>query len=86
MKKRFIVLLICAMFLVLLGCKDQDKGADNMDKYDIHDFYYIDKAPETDTDKDLNQVEKVLYSENDSSVHHTIAIDVKNDEIYINPH
>jgi len=54
-------------------------------EYDIYDFSFIEKAPESKRKQDLNDVIKVLFEENDSSLSTIIAIDVENDCIYKEP-
>ncbi len=57
----------------------------NMNDYDIFDFYLIKKAPESKRKQNLDKVIKIAFDENDSSLSNTIAIDLANNEIYINP-
>ncbi|GAA0287912.1 hypothetical protein GGQ92_003015 [Gracilibacillus halotolerans] len=51
---------------------------------DIYDFYYIHKAPVATRKHDLDEVIKLAFSTT-SPIPTSIAIDIKNKEIYINP-
>ena len=90
--KQFIYPLLIAMTtLFLLGCQDKkieindENGGNDTYEYDIYDFSFIDKAPETKERHSINNVIKVLFDKNNSSISNTIAIDVYNKEIYIEP-
>lgn len=65
--------------------KQKKKEESNMTKEELYDFYYIKKAPKANDVYGLDEVIKVLVTKNNSSLDDTIAIDVKNEKILVNP-
>jgi len=59
-------------------------GEKDMDRIDIYDFAFIKKAPESKEKQPLEKVIKVYFSEWSRS-DTKIAIDVANNDLYINP-
>lgn len=73
--------------MILAGCKhseDNIKEDEVLSNIDIYDFYYIKKAPAANKKYDLEEVIKFYFSTN-SPTSLRIAIDIKNNEIFINP-
>lgn len=97
MKKLNHILFIYVIFTVclfLIGCNEntkkdvsinqevKDGREDNeMNDIDIYDFYFINKAPETKEKHSLDELIKIYFSAGSNQV----AIDIKNNEIYVDP-
>ncbi|MFA1822070.1 hypothetical protein ACDX78_18105 [Virgibacillus oceani] len=87
----FLILIACSL---LFGCqtsanqeKDEQNGNENIiEGKDIFEFKHIDKAPEATEKHPIEEVIKVYF--NDWSIdklHEGVAIDIENNEYYVNP-
>jgi len=73
--------------MILAGCshsEDSIKDDEVMRNIDIYDFYYIKRAPIATKKYELEDVIKLTFSTT-SPIPTSIAIDIKNKEIYIDP-
>lgn len=66
------------------GEKSGNEGND-LYKVDVFDFAFIKKAPEATEKQDIDKVIKVYFNENDSSIDQGFAIDLEEENVYINP-
>lgn len=80
-----ICIILC---LCLVGCNDKNEQGEEvaeMTDQELYDIYYLKEAPEATGVHDLSDVIKVAVVKNENLQDETIAIDVENDGIYINP-
>jgi len=63
----------------------EENEVDTMSKIDIYDFAFIKRAPETTEKQDLTDVIKIYFIENDSSLNSGYAIDIEENEAYVDP-
>src|SRR5690625_6429238 len=91
--KLFYFFILFITILSLFGCQDfgmedtnqeENEGKD-MYQVDIFDFAFIKKAPEATEKHDINNVIKVYFNENDSSLDKGFAIDLEKEHVFINP-
>ncbi|GAA0306467.1 hypothetical protein GGQ92_001805 [Gracilibacillus halotolerans] len=65
---------------------EQEGEGETMSQEDALQFENIGKAPESDTKKPISEVAKVIFTESSlDTAYEPIAIDLENNEIYINP-
>lgn len=80
MRKMFIILLV---IITCFGCQESfSKG--EIDEI-VFDFKKIGKAPEATEKQEIDKVIKVYFNENDSSLDKGFAIDLEDENVYINP-
>lgn len=82
---RIIIIWFC---ILLVGCttnenKNMEESAPKEEH--LYDIYFIKKAPRAKEKNDLSDLIKIVFAKNDSSVGDTIAIDVKNNTIHLEP-
>src|SRR5690606_15991976 len=85
--KYIYVFLLLTCMMILAGCshsEDSIKDDEVMRNIDIYDFYYIKRAPIATKKYELEDVIKLTFSTT-SPIPTSIAIDIKNKEIYIDP-
>jgi hypothetical protein len=90
MKKGFGLIFVFTVFLV--GCHDLTPKKDliiheflnesGQEKDDIYDFYFINKAPQASKKHPLDELIKIYFSDGQNKA---IAIDIGNNEVYIDP-
>ncbi len=88
MKSIKSVMICISLCLFLVGCKDTNEIKEEvteMTEEELYDIYYLKEAPEATDNHDLSEVIKIAVVKNEHSQDETIAIDVENDGIYINP-
>lgn len=74
----FLLLMIGA-FLTACNEKSNQDNNEDLDDIDVYDFYFINKAPESDEKHPLDELIKIYFSAKG------VAIDVGEKEIYIDP-
>jgi|SRR5690554_799565 len=67
------------------GNNEEKKQDGEVSELDIFDFAYIKMAPETTEEQDIQDIIKLYLEESSMSETTNIAIDIGNNEIYINP-
>lgn len=84
-----VVISIC---LFVNGCSDSEKGNANEDMEEsnmsdeiIYDFYSFLRAPASTEKQGFSEVIKIVVTKNEHSQDETIAFDVENNEILIDP-
>lgn len=85
--ENFLMIVIVASFF-LCGCQQVAKYEEeniNMEQEELFDIYYLFEAPKAKKDYNLTEIIKVVFTKNDSSLTDTVAIDIQNNEIYIDP-
>lgn len=90
MKYKTLIIII-SVALLLFGCQksklitheetDENTGS----QVDIHDFSFIKMAPESKKKQNLNDVIKILLIENADMLDSGFAIDIENEQVYIDP-
>jgi len=85
MRKTFNLSLILILSFILIGCENNESRGTNMNEINVYDFTNIKKAPESKKRHSSDEIIKLYFSENNSSLTNRIAIDIENYEIYIDP-
>jgi len=65
--------------------KTTENATTNLTGEDLFDIYLLFKAPQTDEMKDLSKVIKIVFTENNSSTEHTLALDIDRQVIHLDP-
>lgn len=66
--------------------KEEDlKGESTLKEENLYDIYFLFKAPKAREKHDLSEIIKIVFSYSDGSTGNTIALNVEEDGIYINP-
>ncbi|HLR51420.1 MAG TPA: hypothetical protein VK072_00905 [Candidatus Avamphibacillus sp.] len=68
-----------------IGSENDESRGNNMNGISVYDFTNIKKAPESKKRHSSDEIIKLYFSENNSSLTNRIAIDIENYEIYIDP-
>src|SRR5699024_4380742 len=81
-----LLLLSICMFMFITGCEKKE-GLKEINTADdeLFDIYYIKEAPRTNEKHSITEVIKVVFSMSDSSTGDTLAIDIEENEVYIDP-
>lgn len=88
MRNVFYIVLLIVTCLYLTGCDDGEgemQKTSNMTDKDVYDIYLLFEAPKAKKEHDLTDVIKIVFFDSNSTTGNTIAIDVKDSSIYINP-
>lgn len=88
MKKIALFMISISICLIMVGCKDSENGyseGSELKEEHLYDIYFIKKAPKTTEKQPLSKVIKLAFTQNDSSLGNTIAMDLENNTIYIDP-
>src|SRR5699024_1743913 len=86
MKKMIFFFLFLGICILISGCGEK-KGLEEliMNEEELFDIYYIKEAPITNEKHSITEVIKVVFSMSDSSTGDTLAIDIEENEVYIDP-
>jgi uncharacterized lipoprotein YehR (DUF1307 family) len=81
-----------SIFIIITGCEETQESTDSkeleeseMSEEELYDIYYIFEAPKATEEHDLSKTIKVVFSSYVNSIDSDIAIDIKNNEILIEP-
>ncbi|MCR6111560.1 hypothetical protein HXA35_14525 [Bacillus sp. A301a_S52] len=101
MKKILFFLLAFAVCIFIVGCQDTENSKERIEseetnesketeelevaKEKLFDIYYIFEAPKATEQHDLSEVIKVVFNSNINDIDMPIAINIQENEIYINP-
>ena len=81
-----VLVIVIEAFLFLCGCQQLAKhNEENIEKEDFFDIYYIKEAPKATERHNLEEVITLVLNTNINTSTDTIAINVQDGEIYINP-
>src|SRR5699024_6496031 len=78
--------LLLSICMFITGCEKKE-GLKEINTADdeLFDIYYIKEAPITNEKHSITEVIKVVFSMSDSSTGDTLAIDIEENEVYIDP-
>src|SRR5699024_3144255 len=85
-----MIFFIIYISLVFVSCNITDSQNVKMKESvlkeaHLYDIYFIKKAPKTTEKQPLSKVIKLALKQNDSTLRNTIAMDIENNIIYIDP-
>src|SRR5699024_946819 len=85
-----MIFFIIYISLVFVSCNITDSQNEKMNESELkeahlYDIYFIKKDPKTTEKQPLSKVIKLAFTQNDSSLGNTIAMDLENNTIYIDP-
>src|SRR5699024_197025 len=85
-----MIFFIIYISLVFVSCNITESQNEKMKESELkeehlYDIYFIKKAPKTTEKQPLSKVIKLAFTQNDSSLGNTIAMDLENNTIYIEP-
>src|SRR5699024_3662282 len=87
---RHLISIITVMFVYFLltgftETNENKKKVSIIPQDELYDIYFIKKAPKSTGKHDLSEAIKVVFTYSDSSVGDTIAIDIQEGIIHIEP-
>jgi len=85
-----MIFFIIYISLVFVSCNITDFQNEKMKESELkeehlYDIYFIKKAPKATEKQPLSKVIKLVFTQNDSSLGNTVAMDLENNTIYIDP-
>lgn len=91
MKNVLYILALLCFSIFVIGCTKEESNNKNqkeestLNEDQLYDIYFLKKAPKATDAHDLSEVIKVVATSSNGENHDTIAIDVENKFIHIDP-